>query len=410
MRVVKIMMYTDVQRRVISRRDLPVGIGFTVLFIFHTTVFAQNTELRMPIFGTLGIIFNIVFCVYAVLVKIWGSKASKKKIFLALVPFIFFIIDLLAPATKTTIFNFLPIVTISLFCLSSDAVKRETFRLTKIILIAEAFLGIISYTLFVTNLLPPLSTVDFYEEGSTNLYVNYYYLSILYVTPTGLLCRLCCLFNEPGWLGTFCALYLIADGLNLKKIGNIVLFIAGSLAFSLAFWLLIFVYILVYSLGEKKILLFIIFACLASVISLGIVDIVSDNEGITRLFNRFTFENGSFVGDDRTSYEFMKLWNEVKNDSSKLFFGVDHYAGDMSTSSYLQYIVNYGLIGVFLLFVPFIIITLKFANRNRHSIYFFICFCASIYQRPQIFTLAYFIILFGGIEYIYSQKKQMLIK
>jgi len=376
-----------------------ICLGYTALFFLQTTVFSQSaTELFIPWLWMLGLALDIVFVLYFLV----SQKITKNKLYilLSLTPLLFWLIDVLAPATGSTFNSILPISTIVLFCISDDIIKRETFKVVRILLIIESVFGILSFLLFITGILPPFTVVDFYEEGSTNLYMNYYF-SVLYVTPNETLCRLCGLFNEPGWLGTICALCLIADGVNFRRIGNILIFIAGVLSLSLAFWLLLFIYFLSYSIGEKKFIYLVGLTVLVVVLALGAVTFFNENESITRFLGRFTFENGSFAGDDRTSDEFMKVWREVKNDSTKMFLGVDHYAGDMSTSSYLQYIVNYGIIGASFFLVPFIIISFIIARKNRYSLYLLLCFLASTYQRPQVFTLAYFIVLFGGFEYIF---------
>lgn len=379
--------------------------GFAILFLFHTTVFTQNTQLNVPAFTVFGLVFNVIFCVYAVVTRVWGTKINKRDFLLSLVPIIFFIIDLLSLATNTTIFNLLPTITISLFCLSNPAIKRETFHLAKVIIVIEALFGIVSYILFVTNILPPLSAVDFYEEGSTNLYVNYYYLSVLYVTPSSLLCRLCCLFNEPGWLGTFCALFLIVDKCNLKRIGNIIIFIAGILAFSLAFWILLVLYVFIRLISERKWFYLLLFALIIFIFyyyNLG--EFSTNNEAIDRLLSRFVFEDGEFAGDDRTSDDFMLIYDEVKSNLSKLLFGVGRYVGDTGSSSYIQLIVNYGIIGTLLFLFPLLVISLKYIKNNKYALCLLVCFMASIFQRPTVITLAYFIILFGGIETILYEK------
>lgn len=388
-----------------SKSVIFTSCGFAILFLLHTTVFVQDTQLNVPALSVSGLALNVFFCVYAVFARIWGSKIGKKEFLLSLVPIIFFIIDLLSPATKTTVFSFLPTITISLFCLSNPEIKRETFHLAKVILVIEALFGIVSFILFVTNILSPLSTVDFYEEGSTNLYVNYYYLSVLYVTPSSLLCRLCCLFNEPGWLGTFCALFIIVDRCNLKRIDNIIIFIAGVLAFSLAFWLLLVLYVFIRLISERNWFYLLLFALIIFVFYYyNTGEYSTNNEAIDRLLSRFMFEDGEFAGDDRTSDDFMLIYDEVKSNISKLLFGVGRYVGDTGSSSYIQLIVNYGIIGTLLFLFPLLVISLKYIKNNKYALCLLLCFMASIFQRPTVITLAYFIILFGGIETILYEK------
>ena len=43
---------------------------------------------------------------------------------------------------------------------------------------------------------------------------------------------------------------------------------------------------------------------------------------------------------------------------------------------------------------------LKECRWNRACIIFVICFFASIYQRPNVIDVNYFLILFGGLAYI----------
>ena len=72
-------------------------------------------------------------------------------------------------------------------------------------------------------------------------------------------------------------------------------------------------------------------------------------------------------------------------------------------SSYKRYIVYYGLLLSLLIFIPLFFSTMSLCKKNKWAYILVLCFFASIYQRPLVFDLIYFVIhycwyFFGSLK------------
>lgn len=378
-----------------SKRARIVCFLYVFLYILESSAFMQSTELNLSGVRIFDRILNVGFLIYIV-THFSGFKKNKTGLYL--IPILFWIIDYLSPATNTSVFSLLATFTVVFYCLEDLNTQALSYLFLRVAIVIMSVFGIIAYLFYISGFIQPFSMVDFYEEGSTNLYANYYF-SYLYVAAGGALCRLCGLFNEPGWMGTLCALILIVERMNLRRIGNIVIFVAGFLSYSMAFWLLIGIFVVLHSIMSfnKYSVFAIVFLLLVPVI---VSNIQTDNENVLRLLSRFAFENGSLAGDDRTTDELMFLWLEVLSDPMKLLFGIGRSIEHTTASSFLQLFVQYGIVGTAVVFIPLFVLALKNCAKNKSAIVLLLCFFASIYQRPQVISLGFFIVLIGGTEFL----------
>ena len=95
-----------------------------------------------------------------------------------------------------------------------------------------SILGIIASFSFIFKLGLPYEIVPYYFGDE--YYINYYFAYLYWGGSEGVVFRLCGLFNEPGYFGTVSAILLINEKLHLKRISNLLLFIAGFFTFSAA--------------------------------------------------------------------------------------------------------------------------------------------------------------------------------
>ncbi len=292
------------------------------------------------------------------------------------------------------IFHPLTIVILVSFSIMGPRVWTLSFRYFRYYLIITSVLGIIAYFSFVLSLGLPFQIVDYYGgNGSDNWYYAFYYFSILSVRFDGI--RLCGLFNEPGYFGTFLALYLIAGKCNFKRIDNIIMLIAGFLTFSFAFFLLIIMYY-IFKLFKKpqKIFIALIIIC-ALVYVLPII--AKHNEMIAYFFERFSIEDGHFSGDNRTNDFFLPYWEKFINGGPLLFgYGLG-YLNEIESGalSYKCVIIEHGYIGAALFWGTLFLSVSK--NLRTPAFIFIILFFVSIYQRPNVIAIYYLLLLMGGI-------------
>ena len=263
----------------------------------------------------------------------------------------------------------------------------------------SALLGIIGFISFVTKLPIPYRIVDFYNDSYYAQYVNYGF-TILF-SELGAV-RLCGLFNEPGAFGTIAAFILCADNYNLKDKKNLVIFIASCMAFSVAFVVISAVFLLLKVRKYPKVVLPIIIGGGILIILLFIL--ASDNPIVSLFIERFNFEDGLISMDNRSGKTVEDAFISVLNGDNFLFGNGGGYLKSLgyedTGSTFKTEVIDYGVLGFIILYGAVLWGALKKSKHNSIAIALTICFMISIYQRPHIFTLVHFVILFGGIQYI----------
>ena len=68
--------------------------------------------------------------------------------------------------------------------------------------------------------------------------------------------------------------------------------------------------------------------------------------------------------------------------------------------------VNYGILGFITMYGALFVSSILGNQNNKVGFCFIMVFFASIYQRPNVFTLYYMILLFGGITYIKHNEEE----
>lgn len=285
------------------------------------------------------------------------------------------------------------IILLVLFGIISDIDREAVFFFYKKLLLIMAVLAIICYVAFLFSVPIPHNVVEYYAH--TGVYIDY---KVSYLLSAGPLTRACGLFNEPGYFGTILALVLCANNLDIKKKENIVFLIAGILSFSVAFFVIVLVYLVFKSFKNIKIAVLLALGIVLIPTILSYYSSISMDSNATYLFSRIF--NFSTAIQDR-SYSTLERMVEQWLHSDKLLFGYGSgYASGTGSSSYKILLVRYGILGFVAIYGSLIIAALKKAKKNFFAIVFIICFVINIYQRPFVFTLPYFIILFGGIEMV----------
>ena len=288
-----------------------------------------------------------------------------------------------------------------IFALAPDNIKKRTFIYFKNAFIIICIAGIICYLSYDLNLFLPYKVVNYYNNNATvENYIDYKFIFLYRASSSISLVRLCGICNEPGYFGTICALILCASSLNLKKKSNIIILIAGFLTFSLAFIITLVIYLLLKYLKDvRTVILTELLTCFYLFL---LPNIYTGNPTIDRFIQRMTITDEGLAGDNRTTDELEYVFDDaVKN---KPLFGYGE--GYLKTqnlkggvSSYKTYIIQYGFVGCILLWGSLLLAAL-YKNKNYLSIIYIIAFFVNIYQRPNIMTLQYQILLFGGLAFI----------
>ncbi len=321
-----------------------------------------------------------------------------------IIPVIYFLVILISDSDGNFSFFFLLLVRMSglaLFLIADKECKIQTFQLYKKCIVIMAAIGICIYLVHIVSIPLPHRVVPYYSVVGAGNYYDYF-VSYVYVSRSGFT-RLCGLFNEPGYFGTILAFILCTDGINLKKAENIIMVIAGCFTFSFAFFALLIVYLILSSYKKPKLMVFLIVLLLVMVYI--VPNVQFSNHNVARLVSRFYSLDTSLQSRTRPTFDALfSRWE----DSNNLLFGYGHgYCKAIDpdgSSSYKSYFVDYGIVGFVMLFLPLFIYSFGKSKRNLKAVFYTIIFFVSIYQRPNVFTILYFVVLYGGIESICAEQ------
>jgi hypothetical protein len=293
-----------------------------------------------------------------------------------------------------------------LFIVADDTTKHEAF-----VTFAAAFAimlipGIVVFVLNALGIMTPWhylssSRVDFdLINGAMPDFYRDYFGSVvrnsqLFRAGSRTIFRLHGMFEEPGVIGTFAALLLAADEMRFRKRPhNVILLVGGLLSFSLAFYSMISLYALL----RRPMRTAGVSACIIAV-ALSFPSLY-DFPTVRFLFlNRFTLTGGQVLADTRVSKVFAALYQDFWTaDLQTRLFGSKTEIGlliDTGTFSYQTIFFTYGIMGMAAL-VAFLAVGSLSVSRSRAAVILLLLFLASIYQRPNVLILPYFLVLLGG--------------
>ena len=331
---------------------------FSILIIYNCLKQKQRASYAFPIFGVAMLYWFI---------GLWGNNPSWAPLYVLLMLGIAF---------------------------SSDGIKCDAFRLYVDCLVVMSILGIIAILSFLVLHILPYNIVNFYED-TTDTYFNFGIAYLFVDSQDGF--RLCGLFNEPGYFGTFLSLALIAENLNFRKIKVWIMFVAGCLTFSLAFYLTLIIFIIIRKVKNPFYIL--IIAVFIYVFFKILPTLSFDNRMLDVLVQRMNISDGELAGNNRDKVNYSLLFSHF-NLSSDVFFGRGIGSTRDLGVSFLMMIIQIGYVGALLTYGSLAIVSWKLARKYWQLIVFFLCFWINVYQRTNIFSINYFLLLFGGMLYM----------
>lgn len=202
-------------------------------------------------------------------------------------------------------------------------------------------------------------------------------------------------FDEPGVIGTVCAMILYVEGYNMKDFFNIPLLITGLCTFSL-FFIVVTMLFLGFRLVKRPKYIF------ASIIAfLFFYYYTKDiDEFQYLLYDRLEYNTNtrSFEGDNRATSEFKAYYNSIKG-TSTYYFGADPnvVAKFSGNAGYRNAVLKYGAIFCFLYLVCFFGYALSLGLKGRKLLIFAFLFLSVLYQRPGFLDPVY---IFLFVQYI----------
>lgn len=305
--------------------------------------------------------------------------------------------------------NFLGIImfmTTAFFFSTDDYFLINVYKKYRLIFIFFITLSLIVYALVALGVPlsyrvsppPPRNTIDY------DFYIYPFYANPSVLDWRDLIIeRFNGLFDEPGTVGTSCMLLLFIEKFNFRKVGNIILLIAGLLSFSLYFYGVLFI-ALSFRLftGKAEVRTKVIYALFI----LAGLYATSQNELTNQLiWKRFEWDKSerTIVGDDRSDYELTKYVKSVRGTSAYFWGSPDKLDSFQGSASLEKEIVAHGFVVVALFFVFYALFSLKYMKFSREWILFYIVFVATLYNRPSFFSYER-LLMFNMAIFAYSIK------
>lgn len=285
------------------------------------------------------------------------------------------------------------------FLLLVSWAQIRVFKFFRLFLIVIAGLGIVIFISNIVDIPLPHSTVEYYTDSAFASYIDYK-VGFLFLELGAV--RLCGLFNEPGLFGTLIVLVLCADNYNLRKSSNAILFIAACCTFSIAFLIITIMHFIIRCYRKPKIMVPLLI--IVAIILFILPNISSNNPVAAAFLSRLEMDDGSFVADNRSTNFIDETLSSVLHSSKVLWgYGGGYFSSigyESGASTYKTALIDFGVLGFFLIYGLLILSAFRKAKGNPLAVNLVMCFAMSIYQRPNVFTLVCFVVLFGGIQYI----------
>lgn len=298
-----------------------------------------------------------------------------------------------------TVFNFLGFAFIPLIKKELILATYESFRK---IFIAVIFLSFIFYVLAAFGM-PKMGT--FTHQNGPDLYT--YELFPFLVRGLGKIegfnLRFQALFDEAGLVGTISGLILVAERMNLKKRGNLLLLICSLFTLSFYFYVCLAFGFIFFSKGTAKNRWKIFALCALFVAVTYRMPFFYDN-----LYYRFEYDAdaGGFVGDNRNGWGLRDyfdsiLWTPVFFTGLGSTFA-EQYSG--AASLYLV-IVKHGFVFVVLNIGAYLLLSFREIKHKPTWLMFVIFFLLTLYQRPGLYA-TYSIFLYAMVIYKFAEIKE----
>lgn len=210
-------------------------------------------------------------------------------------------------------------------------------------------ISLVAYILFLSGVPFPGTIVEYQQYFMDN---HYFFLQKE-------MFRFQSVFLEPGHMTMGLAPLLFINKYNLKNRYVLILFIAQMLSLSLAGYMMMMIGYSILFLFDKqskksKLISVLLSVILISSIASFMQNSFENNIFDDLIFRRMQFENGHFVGDNRSSIYLDRQFEDVVSSSDILtgrYFNAE--MSEKGVAGYKKFIVQFGLIGCVLLILSF---------------------------------------------------------
>ncbi|MCR5376627.1 MAG: hypothetical protein K6E71_07765 [Lachnospiraceae bacterium] len=286
-------------------------------------------------------------------------------------------------------------------CILSDRLRAKVFNTLVGVMTVVSFLGVVCFFAYIIHLPLPFG-VAVRADGLR--FINYG-ISILCEENSGMV-RLCGIFDEPGWMGTWMAFCLCARDLNLRKKKNLILLFGGILTFSLAFVLLLVIYFFLKNIRDwKRWVLLVVFALFYLLV---LPEVRTGIPSVDHVIERMVITSEGLTGDNRSGKYFDIIWKKTIDEGKILWGNKAGYSYLFGTgvgegiATIKQYVVDFGLVGTAIIFLPLFFASVRhaFKLKNIRVLLFVLISFISLYQRPNLFSPPCFAFYLCGVSYV----------
>lgn len=336
--------------------------------------------------------------VVLIFILLYKLKLKERGNILLLI--LFFLVLSIYPIThNNSLFGFIYFTTLALIPFSDSRFLLDSFSFFRKILAVLTVVSLVLWILVtILDVDLPYEVLEPLNDLKNYVYHSYFFL----VVPDKILdaefIKFCCMFDEPGVVGTYSLLLLFADNFNFKNRENIVFLISGIVSFSFFFYLGLIMFLIANTmLGQVKIKYKVLTVIIAVgfLIAIQSIPILNDMVGYRLEYDSTT---GKLVGDNRSSDDLDSYIASIRGTSA-------YYWGDRDdiVNYYLLHaglntaILRYGIVFIFLYIMFFVLFSYRMYHRNYKEIFLFaVAILATLYQRPG-FVNPPFILMFAGI-------------
>lgn len=282
----------------------------------------------------------------------------------------------------------LGIILYSVIFLASETLMINSYNKFIKIFVWTTAISSIVYLLVVVfginlphNIIPPLNAV---KDYSYNAYP-------LLVVPNGLeMYRFFGCFDEPGVMGTLCAVILLMRKFDFRHKENILILVFGLISFSLFFYLICLMYAVLFAQTRYKLLCLSIFIALFFLVS-------QESLLYELIFARMQFEDGMMVGNNR-DMGLDEYWYESFKNSDDFWWGLGAGTKQMYNpggASYKDRIIEFGAVFFFAYVASFITYGIhKLRPSLKNILIYILVICSVLFQRPFITNITYILMIY----------------
>lgn len=385
--------------RVVNFENIVVWIY--ALFACKEAWLAFDKNEYLPWFASVTLWVARLCVPIGLLYLFYRLKIKKKEIMLLLLPVSYRMMQVFHAYQGYQGNGNLGLLTAAIFVLLPSDVKKKIFHIFYRIILSTNIVSVLLWICFFIGFQVYFHREVYYVASWNNYYYRWFIFAIL---EEGSFFRLCGIFNEPGVLGTLCALLFICTSKKAKLWEKIDLLLTGALTFSLAFYLLIFLYFAIYICQKRLVNMVYIIGFMALFLTLPKIDF--HNEQLNAVAARLEITENGLAGDNRTSAIFDAEYEDFIHTSDVwLGKGAGFSFGGSNSSWKSHYLVPYGIVGTIFLLGMWGCAALFYAEGNKDALIFILLFFISLYQRPApIENILGYVLIMGGIEWIKEGK------